>query len=261
MAPQAKPIETYASKTKGVHDLLPELRNHIFELCLLRHDGSFQVGKVIREGSTQFLFSEQPAGRNPPIFHCESRQPTGTRVPFMALTNFSVSEPALLRASRATCHETLPMFYGANTFRLHHADLLGEWLFHINTERRKALRNVECIGLPACIERLFMRSMVPPLYHMLLAMELFEATLAQQGHGVLKGVLCFSLFKSSLSGYPRQVYFRGWTEFNPPGTGVLFWSSGFDVAERLSDQDWQNYIDVRLARSKNLRLAEERSIL
>jgi hypothetical protein len=100
-----------------------------------------------------------------------------------------------------------------------------------------------------------MRSMVPPLYHMLLAMEIFEATLAQQGHGVLKGVLRFSLFKSSLSGYSRQVYFRGWTEFNPPGTGVLFWSSGFDVAER------QSYIDVRLAGSKNLRLAEERSIL
>jgi hypothetical protein len=106
-----------------------------------------------------------------------------------------------------------------------------------------------------------MRSMVPPLYHMLLAMEIFEATLAQQGHGVLKGVLRFSLFKSSLSGYSRQVYFRGWTEIDPPGTGALFWSSGFDVAERLSDQDWQSYIDVRLAGSKNLRLAEERSIL
>jgi hypothetical protein len=179
----------------------------------------------------------------------------------MALTNFSVSEPALLRVSRATRHETLPMFYGANTFRLHHADFLADWLLCIGNERREALRRAECIGLPACIECLFMCSMVPPLHHMLLAMELFEATLAQEGLGVLAGVLRFSLFKSSLSGYSRQVHFRGWTEVNPPGTGALFWSSGFDVAERLSDQDWQSYIDIRLARNRYRRLAEEADIL
>jgi hypothetical protein len=106
-----------------------------------------------------------------------------------------------------------------------------------------------------------MRFMVPPLHHMLLAMDLFEATLAQEGPGVLMGVLRFSLFKSSLSGYSRQVHFRGWTEVNPPGTGALFWSSGFDVAERLSDQDWQSYIGVRLERSRHRRLAKERLIL
>jgi hypothetical protein len=119
MAPQADLTEKYAPKIKGIHDLPAELRNQIYELCLLRHDGSFQVGKVTRDGPTQFLFSKQPAGRNAPIFHHQSPHPTGTSVLFMALTNFSVSEPAVLRVSRATRHETLPMFYGANTFRLH----------------------------------------------------------------------------------------------------------------------------------------------
>jgi hypothetical protein len=261
MASQANPTETYAPRTKGIHDLPPELRNQIYELCLLRHDGSFQVVKVTRDGPIQFLFSKQPAGRNAPIFHHQSPHFTGTRVPFMALTNFCVLEPALLRVSRATRHETLPMFYGANTFRLHHAHFLSDWLCYIGNERREVLRKVECLELPACIESLFMRSMVPPLHHMLLSMELFEATLAQQGLEVLTGVLRFSLFKSSLSGYSRQVHFRGWTEVNPPGTGALFWSSGFDVAKRLSDQDWQNYVDIRLAKSRDRRLAESMSIL
>jgi hypothetical protein len=52
------------------------------------------------------------------------------------------------------------------------------------------------------------------------------------------------------SDHSRQVYFRGWMEPNPPGTEALFWSSGCDVAERLSHQDLQSYIDARLVKAE-----------
>lgn len=260
MDAQVSPAAT-CSSIKGLHKLPPELRNQIYELCLLRHDKGFQVGEVTNNGSTHFLFSKEPTDSRAPYLSTSS-PPADTRVAFMALTHFSVSEPALLRVSRAIRRETLPMFYGMNIFRLHNIELLKDWLSYIGHKRRAALRNVECVELPPSMERLFIRFLAPPLYHMLLAIEVFEMTLTRQALGLLPGALRFSLFKNSLSGYSHQAYFQGCREANDEGFLMplkYFWSSGFDLAERLSDQDWQCYVQLRLAKNRDSRVTEEQS--
>lgn len=157
----------------------------------------------------------------------------------MSLTNFSEPKPALVRVSRTTRREALPMFYGMNTFRLHNLELLKDWLLYICQKRRAALRNVECVELPSSMEHLFIRFLAPPLYHMLLAIEAFETTLAQQGLGVLPGALRFSLFKHSQPGCSHQAYFRGRRDTDEMGFRIPLeysWSSGFDLAKRMSDR-------------------------
>ena len=228
--PKLKPdlVATPSSVAENLHKLPAELRNWIYEACLVPREKPYQVEKVVKPHQTRFVYSKGLADM---------------ALPMMVPPRLLVQEPALLRVSKTIRHETLSMFYGTNTFRLRDAAILKDWLIYLGSERRAALRNVQCMELPDPLKRLFLRFRAPPLYHTLHALEYFEVMLAQDGLEVSAGALHLPLCMRHLAHHEWQVCF----------CGVLrrvdneVWSSASDVAKCLSDQDWQDYIDIRLA--------------
>jgi hypothetical protein len=214
-----------------LHKLPAELRNWIYEACLIPRERPYQVEKVVKPRQTRFVYSKGLADMAMPM-----------TVPPRLL----VQEPALLRVSKAIRRETLSMHYGTNTFRLLNIAILKDWLVYIGSERRAALRYVQCMELPMPLTRLFLRFKAPPLYHTLHALEYFEMRLAQDDVEISAGALHFPLCTRRPRGHEWQACFCG------PLRRVdnEIWSNAPDVAKRLSDQDWQNYVDIRLAVEK-----------
>jgi hypothetical protein len=214
-----------------LHKLPAELRNWIYEACLIPRERPYQVEKVVKPHQTRFVYSKGLADMAKPM---------------MVPPRLLVQEPALLRVSKSIRRETLPMHYGTNTFRLLNIAILKDWLVYIGSDRRAALRYVQCMELPMPLTRLFLRFKMPPLHHTLHALEYFEMRLAQDGLEISAGALHFPLCVRRPRGHEWQACFCG------PLRRVdnEIWSNASDVARRLSDQDWQSYVDIRLAVEK-----------
>ena len=225
------PVVTSSSDAGLLHRLPPELRNWIYERCLIPHEKPYQVEKVTKPSQTRFLFSKGLAD---------------IASPDLAARRSIVGEPALLRVSSALRRETVSIFYGTHAFRLRDAALLRDWLVYIGSERRAALRNVQCMEHPAPLKRLFSRFESPPLYHTLHALEYFEIRLAQDDLEISAGALNFPLCIRCSNGGEWQVCSCGALRH----LDFEIWSNAVDVARRLSDQDWQSYVDIRLAVEK-----------
>jgi hypothetical protein len=225
---KTNPVATPISMAENLHKLPAELRNWIYEACLIPREKPYQVERVVKPHQTRFVYSKGLADM---------------ALPLMEPPRLLVQEPALLRVSKAIRHETLSMFYGTNTFRLRDAATLKDWLVYIGSDRRAALRNVQCMELPDPLKRLFLRFRAPPLYHTLHALEYFEIRLAQDGLEVSAGSLLFPLCTRHIADHEWQVCFCGVLR----RVGNEVWSSASDVAKCLNDQDWQSYVDIRLA--------------
>jgi hypothetical protein len=184
-----------------LYKLPAELRNWIYEACLLPREKPYQVEKVVKPNQTRFVYSK--------AIRCE----------------------------------TVSIHYGTNIFRLLNIAILKDWLDYIGSERRAALRYVQCMELPPPLTPLFLRFRAPPLYHALHALEYFEMTLARDDLEISAGALHFPLCVRRPRGHEWQVCFCGPLRH----VGNEIWSSASDVARRLSDQDWSSYVDIRLA--------------
>lgn len=177
-------------------------------------------------------------------------------IPSIVPPRLLVQEPALLRVSKSIRRETLSIHYGTNTFRLLNVALLRDWLVYLGSERRAVLRYVQCMELPIPLTRLFLRYKAPPLYHTLHALEYFEIRLAQDGLEISTGALHFPLCFRRSKGQKWQVCSCGTLR----RVDNEIWSSASDVARRLSDLDWQSYVDIRLAVEKiRISLAKKQS--
>lgn len=211
-----------------LHKLPAELRNWIYEACLLPREKPYQVEKVVKPNQIRFVYSKGLADMAKPP---------------MTPPRLLVQEPALLRVSKAIRCETVSIHYGTNIFRLLNIAILKDWLDYIGSERRAALRYVQCMELPPPLTPLFLRFRAPPLYHALHALEYFEMTLARDDLEISAGALHFPLCVRRPRGHEWQVCFCGPLRH----VGNEIWSSASDVARRLSDQDWSSYVDIRLA--------------
>lgn len=221
-------VATQSPVAELLHKLPAELRNWIYEACLIPRQQPVQVEKVVKPHQTRFVYSKELADMT---------------MPSMAPARFLVQEPALLRVSKSIRRETLSIHYGTNTFRLLNIAILKDWLVYIGSERRAALRHVQCMELPTPLTRLFLRFTAPPLYHTLYALEYFEMRLAQDGLEISTGTLHFPLCVQRPIGHEWQLCFCGGLR----RVDNEVWSNASDVARRLSDYDWKSYVDVRLA--------------
>lgn len=219
---------TQSSAAELLHKLPAELRNWIYEACLIPREKPYQVEKVVKPHQTRFVYSKGLADM---------------AMPSMVPPRYLVQEPALLRVSRSIRRETLSIHYGTNTFRLLNIAILKDWLVYIGSERRAALRHVQCMELPISLTRLFLRFKAPPLYHTLHALEYFEMRLAQDGLEISTGALHFPVCVRRPIGHEWQLCFCGGLR----RVGNEVWSNASDVARRLSDYDWRSYVDIRLA--------------
>ena len=225
---KSDPVATQSPAAELLHKLPAELRNWIYEACLIPREKPYQVEKVVKPRQTRFVYSKGLADM---------------AMPSMVPPRLLVQEPALLRVSKSIRRETLSIHYSTNTFRLLNIAILKDWLVYIGSERRTALRHVQCMELPAPLTRLFLRFKAPPLYHTLHALEYFEMRLAQDDLEISTGALHFPLCLRRPIGHEWQLCFCGGLR----RVDNEVWSNASDVASRLSDYDWQSYVNVRLA--------------
>ena len=224
---KTNPVATQSSTAELLHKLPAELRNWIYEACLIPREKPVQVIKVVKPHQTRFVYSKGLADM---------------AMPSMIPPRYLVQEPALLRVSKSIRHETLAIHYGTNTFRLLNIAILKEWLVYIGSDRRAVLKYVQCMELPIPLTRLFLRFKTPPLYHTLHALEYFEMRLAQDGLEISAGALHFPLCVRRSKDHEWQVCSCGTLRH----VDNEIWSNASDVARRLSDHDWQSYVDIRL---------------